>query len=80
MADTRHKNRVWNTGEGGDSVTWNGAQLAVLMDIRDELQTLTRILGCTNFLNMPHELRALRRAVDRLDKRAARRVPLKARS
>ncbi len=36
------------------------AKLAVLMDIRDELQTLNGILGCVNFLNIPKVLAAIK--------------------
>ncbi len=54
----RSKNLEWNLP---DSPTWNSAQLAVLMDIRDELQTLNRLLACPHFLAIPHKLDAIRR-------------------
>lgn len=41
MPDTRHKNSRWNCSE---QPTLAGAQLAVLMDIRDELQESNRLL------------------------------------
>jgi hypothetical protein len=36
------------------------AQLAVLMDIRDELKQLNRTFGCFNFLEIPGILRKIR--------------------
>lgn len=44
--------------EGEKAHTWEYAamQVAVLMDIRDALQTLNRLLGCPNFLRVPHHL------------------------
>ncbi|WP_448043766.1 hypothetical protein [Bradyrhizobium liaoningense] len=45
MATTsRHKNANWTLPTSG--VSYAGAQLAVLMDIRDELQAINRALGC----------------------------------
>lgn len=40
--------------------TYEQVQAAVLMDIRDELQTLNRLLGCQNFIEVPSILRAIR--------------------
>lgn len=57
MADTRHKNVTWNVGD----TTWDGVKVAVLMDIRDELQKLNRVFECHNFLAIPSDLRAIRR-------------------
>lgn len=34
-------------------------QVALLMDLRDELQRLNRILYCQNFLAMPHDLKKI---------------------
>lgn len=69
----RHKNTVWKLN---DPPGMDGAQLAVLMDIRDELQRLAvlmdvrdelqrlnDLLHCPNFVNIPRELRGLRRDV-----------------
>lgn len=41
MGDTRKKNWEWNVGEVN---TWDGAKLAVLQDIRDELKLENRLL------------------------------------
>jgi len=58
MPDTRHRNVTWSRGERVANV--DNAQLAVLMDIRDELQNLNRLLHCPNFLSMPRLLRGIR--------------------
>lgn len=62
--DTRQKNVQWNVlTEEGEAFegTYDHAHLAVLMDIRDELQTLNRLLGCQNFVQVPAMLRGIRR-------------------
>ena len=59
----RHKNSNWTfpTSPHGEIETWEQAGIAVLMDIRDELQALNRLLGCKNFTDIPEVLRAIRR-------------------
>lgn len=60
----RHKNAVWNIPEknpGND-----GAMLAALMDIREELQELNALLHCRNFQDIPHKL-------DRIEAHTAKR-------
>lgn len=52
MADTRHKDSNWAIRE----ITYPGAQLAVLMDIRDELKRLNGLLHCENFQRIPRKL------------------------
>lgn len=42
----RNKDCDWNTGTLPNSVSVEQAQLAVLMDIRDELQALRRLANC----------------------------------
>ena len=55
--DTRLKNIVWNIHPESDGVyPFEGAQLAILMDIRDELQQLNRLLQCSNFIDIPLRL------------------------
>lgn len=56
MAETRHKNCVWNCTTNG-IITASDAQLAVLMDIRDELQVLNNVFRCHNALAIPGILR-----------------------
>jgi hypothetical protein len=60
MSDTRRKDYDWNTGNPGTVMTWEGAQLAVLMDIRDELKKLNTLLHCYNFTTIPATLRGIR--------------------
>ncbi len=61
MADTRHRNVNWNIGDTLAGVSWNQIQCALLMDIRDELQQMNRLLHCSHFLDIPHKLDAIRR-------------------
>jgi hypothetical protein len=46
MADTRQKNKRWRCADADGSINYEQAQLATLMDIRDELQTLVRLAEC----------------------------------
>lgn len=64
----RLKNKNWNCGtENPDgsctSSSVEHSQLAVLMDIRDELQQLNRTLACPNFLGLPRDIARIRREV-----------------
>jgi hypothetical protein len=63
----RHKNSDWQL-PGPRIGTWEQVGIAVLMDIRDELQSiglqqtrLLNILECRNFQNIPRILRAIAR-------------------
>ncbi len=64
MTDTRRANKTWSICEPNDSgpVSFDAAQLAVLQDIRDELQTIRRLAEC-------HNVRAGFIAMQRLEKR-----------
>lgn len=67
MEDTRLANRNWNVGgDDGKARDWDCVKIAVLMDIRDELQKLNRLLGCSNFLSIPATLRSIRRNTHKL--------------
>jgi GTP cyclohydrolase III len=47
MTDTRHKNGNWTMKPNANNeLSWEAIQVAVLMDIRDELQTVNRLLNC----------------------------------
>jgi len=60
MANT--KNMDWQIAVNLDhSVSIENARLAVLMDIRDELQKLNRLLHCHNAVRIPKILDAIRR-------------------
>lgn len=67
MADKRKKNVSWRVAnDRGETRSWEAAQVAVLMDIRDELQEIKRVLSssntsllslrCVNFRNIPRKL------------------------
>lgn len=57
----RHPNANWNLPDRCEN--WEQVNTAVLMDIRDELQELNKLLHCPNFLEIPMILRAIRRNV-----------------
>lgn len=46
MTDTRQKNKIWRCSDSDGSVNYDQAKIATLMDIRDELQSLNRLLQC----------------------------------
>ena len=49
MKDTRHKNADWIIeGSVTGGLSYEAVHAALLMDIRDELQDLNRLLGCHN--------------------------------
>ena len=64
----RHKNANWNLPEPKVE-TWEQASLAVLMDIRDELQSMNAILHCHNFMRIPQTLDEIRRNTAKKKKR-----------
>jgi hypothetical protein len=61
--DDRNNNFHWKTRTSENfymnAQHYRMASLATLMDIRDELQTLNRLLSCTNFVNIPRTLRQI---------------------
>ncbi len=69
LKDTRHKNKQWNLGSTDPSPTWPQVQCAILMDIRDELQTLNATLRCPNFLAIPRKLDEIRSNTSKKRKR-----------
>lgn len=70
----RHKNKSWNIP---DEPNYEQATLAVLMDIRDELQESNRLAQQTvNLLNCWRVSRMLN-TIERMDKRIAKKLPLK---
>lgn len=70
-ADQRRKNVSWSVGNAKDGgvETWEAAGVAVLMDIRDELQALNRLLACPNFLGIPHTLTKIKQNTTKPRKR-----------
>ena len=58
----RKKNANWVVADkAGNSLGVEHAQIAVLMDIRDELQKLNNLLHCSNFVGIPATLKSIRR-------------------
>lgn len=49
----RYKDSDWNLP---DSLSWGQVEVAVLMDIRDELKRLNSLLRCPNFIGIPFRL------------------------
>ena len=61
MDDRRKANVNRAPAEADGKVpTWERVNLAVLMDIRDELQKLNRLLACENFISMPRVQKQIR--------------------
>lgn len=60
--ERRWRNAPWFVADQEGKMYTDGSQLAVLMDIRDELQALNRLLNCYNFTNIPLTLREIRTA------------------
>jgi len=57
---TRLKNVNWSPGdEAGRAPSWERVGIAILLDIRDELQKLNALLGCSNFTAIPRVLRRI---------------------
>ena len=52
----RHKDVKWSMP---DVDAWPVANLATLMDIRDELKALNQLLHCHEFMEIPWKLRAI---------------------
>jgi len=62
MTDTRRRNETWAVAQSDGTIpTWERVGIAVLMDIRDELQTLNRLLSCQSFIGIPATLRGIKR-------------------
>jgi DNA/RNA-binding domain of Phe-tRNA-synthetase-like protein len=41
------------------------------------MKQLNRVFACSNFQRMPHDIRKLRSAVERLERRIAKKRPLR---
>lgn len=74
MSDTRKKNINWIIKTNEDGTTPHGdAQLAVLMDIRDELREINSRLGCGSFQRLPYTIDMIRRYTQRIPARKPRK-------
>lgn len=66
----RYASVEWELPETNGKLTdWQKVEIAVLMDIRDELKMLNRLLHCSNFTGMPAQLRTISRHVARIPKK-----------
>jgi len=67
----RHKNGNWNLSDLDKNygLPHSQIQIAVLMDIRDELKILNNLLGCRNFTDIPFILREIRQNTKRRKRR-----------
>lgn len=53
-------NMNWGvTRDSAGNWSWDTAKLAVLCDIRRELQQLNRLLGCARFIGIPDQLQQI---------------------
>lgn len=75
--DKRRKNVNWTTCRDDGGISFDGAQLAVLMDIRDELQAIRRRLDCPRIPQALDAAVEAAAATKRIDKRLAKKVPLR---
>lgn len=67
----RNKNQVWLVGrDARGNISFEAAHLCVLQDIRDELQTLNHLLGCSRFLGIPLTLDKIERNTRKPKKKA----------
>lgn len=61
MSDMKHYNRAIQDWDGQVRFTYEGLQIAVLCQMRDELKRLNSLLHCHNALEIPALLRAIKR-------------------
>jgi hypothetical protein len=72
----RKANQNWTISKGSNGTySHEAAQLAVLQDVRDELQKLNSLLACPNFIGIPKTLREIKRATNRIPTIARPRKP-----
>jgi hypothetical protein len=58
----RFRNVDWFANDKTKNIeTWERVGIAVLIDIREELQTLNALLRCPNFLSIPARLETIAR-------------------
>lgn len=67
----KHKDVEWTlpTSDGGALTDWQKVEIAVLMDIRDELKELNATLSC-------YRVRRMSDDINRIDRRLQKRMPL----
>ncbi len=67
----RHQNGDWTLPERLQA--WDQAAVAVLMDLRDELQRLNALLHCSNAQDIPNILRRIDANTKRKPRKQVRR-------
>jgi len=73
IEDRRGANRNWTPlDETGNAPTWERIEIAVLLDLRDELRKLNALLACPNFIVIPQKLARIARNTAKPRKRAIR--------
>ena len=72
LIDKRCKDLNWTMRGDDGPVSFAGAQLAVLMDIRDELQAIRRRLDCSATVQIPRYLADIKRNTAKPEKRKIR--------
>ena len=72
MSDVRRKNINWRLPAPPEALSYEAASLAVLMDARDELQSINQILRCPNFTRFPYSLERIARNTAKPRKKKAR--------
>ena len=70
----RHKNVDW--GLNNPIKTTEECLVALLMDIRDELQQLNGVFACHNFQGIPQTMKRVAVAVEKIDRRVSKRIKL----
>lgn len=70
----RHANADWKIPDKPDN--WTQVAVAVLMDIRTELQTIRQLAQCPRIPMALDAMASADRVLKRLDKRAAKKVKL----
>ena len=75
--NTRLKNQAWLPGTPEGAVPdWERVIVAVLLDLRDEMQSLNQLLTCHRFLALPDDIKAIRRNTTKKRKKKAAKPAL----
>ena len=71
----KFKNVDWDLADrAGHIGTWQNVEIAVLMDIRDELHILNRFLHCPNFRDIPRKLERIAKQTQRPGRATKRKL------
>lgn len=65
----RNRNAEWTDANNDGSCTWDQAKIAVLMDIREQLQYIAGVLRCSNFQDISRKLERIARQTKRRRKK-----------